>query len=283
MISKDLIIKIKIIPRSNDVRQTTQGYDMEFYTSNHIIGPFVDIHSRKYVTGLNESDIEYIKSTGFAYDLDDNYIGVPHPFWESPLAKITLTYDPVVLMPGRNILEFIQWKYLLVSKFVYCSESDILTGLKPEATHYIYNEEEENAVKASKLQRRDDLIIKLSKLSLTRKRQFVMLIENENTDYRNEDYLRVKLNEIINNPQKINELEELLNIKNSDVTLLSDIKRCLHKNIFKKTPKGIYYLDRCLGVNETDVLEYLKDVNNQMELIEIREKLNKGIQTQNIK
>jgi hypothetical protein len=43
------------------------------------------------------------------------------------------------LYPGKNQIDFVKYKFLLVNNYIYKSEDEMRTGSKPEATHYIYD------------------------------------------------------------------------------------------------------------------------------------------------
>lgn len=149
----------------------------------------------------------------------------------------------------------------------------MMTGCKPTATHFIYNESEETAIKATKLQRVNNLIREVSKLSLARKRNIILIIENENTDNKNEDYLTVRFDDIIKNPDKIMLLETLLKEDKELVELAATIKSAIQKNVLRRTKKGIFYFETNLGFTEEDVKDFLSKDENQEILLTIKDKL----------
>lgn len=271
MFDEDLKIEIRPIPNRNDIRKFSDK--LEYYSQAHIIAPFVNPKSLKYETGLSKEDIEYLKENNFPYNINDTFKrGEAHEFWESNLIKVELGNSPLFLYPGKSFIDFVKYKYLLVSRFVYISEEEMKSGVKPQATHYIYNEDNENAYKASRLEKRNSLIKKISELSLAKKRQLVLIINNENTDNKNDDYLAVKLEEIISGPKKA-ELEALLLKDSTEINTLSIIKNAVRKNVLKKTRKGYFYFDVCLGLTETDVQEFLNNSENQEILLTIKDKI----------
>lgn len=271
MISENLKIEIRPIPNRNNIRNFADK--LEYYSQAHIIAPFVDPVTLKYKTGLTKEDIEYLKERNFPYDLSDNYKhGESHSFWESNLIKVELRNNPMFLYPGKSLIDFIKWKFLSVNNYIYISEEEMKTGTKPQATHFIYNEDTETAIRATRIERKNALIKKVSELSLAKKRQIVLIINNENTDNKTEDYLSVKLEEIINSDRR-SELEELITASSTTIDTLSIIKNAVRKNVLKKTRKGYFYFDTNLGLTEDDVTEFLSKNENQEVLLTIKSKI----------
>lgn len=269
---KDLKIEIRPIPGRNGIREYADN--LEYFSQSHIIAPFVNPDTWKYATGLSEEDKQYLKDKGFPYNISEEYEkGVPHEFWESSIVKTELGNSPMFLYPGRNLLDFVKWKYLLVNNYIYNSEKEMLTGNKPEATHYIYNEGEENKIKASALERRNELLREVSEMSLARKRQVLLILLNENTDNKDENYLTVRFEDVIKDKSLSQELEVLLEGSEEEISIKADVKSAIHKNVLRRTRKGIFYFESNLGFSEEDVVEFLSDPANQEILLNIKSKI----------
>lgn len=272
MISKDLKIEIRPIPNRNGIRQFSEN--LEYFSQSNIIAPFVNPVSLKYETGLSQEDKDYLKAEGFPYDITENYTkGKAHEFWESSMIKVELKNSPSFLFPGRSLMDFVKYKYLQVNNYIYKSEDEMLTGTKPQATHYIYDEGVYNDIKASELEKRNALIRKVTDLSLKRKRDIVLIIENENTENKSENYLTIKFDQIINDKDKSKVLDELLKENIEGVTLSAEIKSAIQKNVLRKTKKGIFYFETNLGFSEEDVKEFLINPDNQEVLLNIKQKI----------
>ena len=272
MVEQDLKIEIRPIPGRNGIKGFSEN--LEYFSQAHILAPFVNPVTRKYATGLSKEDVEKLNNEGFPYDIDETYRqGVAHSFWESPIVKVELSNSPIFLYPGKNQIDFIKYKYLLVNNYIYKSEDEMLSGSKPEATHYIYDEGAANKIKASKLDTRNNLVKKVSELSLTRKRQIILIILNENTDNKDEDYLTVRFEDIFNKKELSLELKMLLDQDKKDVALAADIKSAIQKNVLKRTKQGIFYFETNLGFNEEDVRKTLSSPDNQEVLLHIKSKI----------
>lgn len=265
-VSENLKIEIRPIPNRNGIKSFSE--DLEYFSQAHIIAPFVNPVSRKYETGLSKEDIEFLKDENFPYDISENYVkGVPHSFWESATIKMELKNSPIFLFPGESLIDFVKYKYLLVNSYIYKSEEEMLSGTKPEATHYIYNETEAMSLKAGKLERKNSLISKIGKLSLKRKRDIILILLNENTENKDEDYLTVRFDDILNNKDFVSSLEELLSKKVEEVSLEAEIKSAIQKNVLRRTKQGIFFFETNLGFTEDDVkVELLKPENQELYL-----------------
>jgi hypothetical protein len=272
MVDKDLKIEIRPIPGRDGIKSFSEN--LEYFSQAHILAPFVNPVTLKYATGLTQEEVEKLHSDGFPYDLDSTYRrGVSHPFWESQIVKVELSNSPIFLYPGKNQIDFVKYKYLLVNNYIYKSEEEMNTGSKPEATHYIFNESAANKIKASKLESRNSLIKEVSNLSLARKRQLILILLNENTDNKDEDYLTVRFEDIFNKKELSLELQELLKQDSEQISLTADIKSAIQKNVLKRTKKGIFYFETNLGFSEDDVRETLSSSDNQEVLLNIKSKI----------
>lgn len=271
MISENLKIEIRPIPNRNGIREFSEN--LEYFSQAHIIAPFVNPVSRKYETGLSKEDKEYLKKNNFPYDISEEYtLGVAHPFWESPAVKVELINSPIFLYPGQNLMDFVKYKYLLKNNYIYQSEEEMREGGKPEATHFIYNEKEAISLKANKLEKKNNLITKISKLSLKRKRDIILILLNEDTSNKNEDYLTVRFDDILSNAAQTLELEELLELKVEETALKAEIKSAIQKNILKRTKQGIFFFETNLGFSEEEVKTNLEKTENQELYLNIKSK-----------
>lgn len=272
MVDKDLKIEIRPIPGRNGIKSFSEN--LEYFSQAHILAPFVNPVTLKYATGLTGEEVEKLKKDGFPYELDSTYRkGVAHEFWESQIVKVELSSSPIFLYPGKNQIDYVKYKYLLVNNYIYKSEDEMVTGSKPEATHYIYDEGAANKIKATKLEGRNSLIKQVSNLSLARKRQVILILLNENTDNKDEDYLTVRFEDIFNKKELSLELESLLEKDSEDISLTADIKSAIQKNVLKRTKKGIFYFETNLGFSEEDVMATLKSSDNQEVLLNIKSKI----------
>jgi len=272
MINKELKIEIRPIPNRNNIKQFSEN--LEYFSQGNIISAFVNPVSLKYETGLSQEDKEYLKEQQFPYDISDNWTrGIAHPFWESSMVKVELKNSPIFLSPGRSLIDFVKYKYLLVNSYIYKSEEEMNSGSKPEATHYIYDESEYTDLEAGKLEKRNALVKKVSELSLQRKRDIVLILLDEITDNIKQNYITVKFEKIMNDKELAVALNELLDDSNESISLQAEIKSAIQKNVLRKTKQGIFFFENNLGFSEEDVKEFLIKPENQEILLNIKSKI----------
>ena len=147
------------------------------------------------------------------------------------------------------------------------------SGTKPQATHYIYDESEFTDMRAGELEKRNSLIRQVSDLSLKRKRDIILILLNESTDNKNENYLTIKFETIMNDKDLSLQLFELLSQEVEGVTLQAEIVSAIQKNVLRRTKKGIFYFETNLGFSEEDVKEFLINPDNQEILLNIKSKI----------
>lgn len=270
--ASQLKIEIRPIPKRNGVEKFSE--DIESFSKAHVIMPFVNPITRKYSTGLSEEDIALLKAQNCPYNLDDHYTqNTPHEFWESSIVKTELGPSPIFLYPGRSMIDFIKWRYLLVNRYIYKSEEEMLTGSKPHATHYIYDEAIEIEIKASKLARKTSLLNNVNKLTPERKRHMLLIINDEDASSRTNNYVDVTLGYILDDEKKSNELEMLLLMNKEEIDAKALVRACIHRGIFKKRDKGYFYYDTMLGFTEGDVVDFLIRPENQDVYMNIKDKM----------
>lgn len=272
-VNPNLKIEIRPIPNRKGIREFSEN--LEYFSQATTIAPFVNSKTLKYETGLSEEDLKYLRKQGCPYNLDNNYkVGEPHEFWESPLVKVELLNTPIFLYPGKSILDFIKWKYLLVNNYIYKSETEMHSGSKPQATHYIYDESEEVEIRANKLERRMKLIKGIDNMSLDKKRKVLLLIEGDDTSTKSENYLSVMFDNVLNDKAKSAELENYLTEDSKVIDTKALIITGVYKNIIIKKKTGYFYFETNLGFELDDVVEFLNKTENQELLINLKNKIN---------
>lgn len=268
----ELKIEIRPIPNRNNIKEFSEN--LEYFSQSNIIAAFVDPVTYKYKTGLSKEDVEYLKENNFPYNIQDNYNkNVAHEFWESSMAKVELKNSPSFLFPGKSLLDFVKYKYLLVNSYIYKSEEEMRSGSKPEATHFIYNESEDIDQKALELELKDRLITKISALTLERKKDMILIILDEVVENKKETYIRLKFETIMNDKEYLSQLNLLLEKDIDAVSLSADIKTAIQKNVLRKTKQGVFFFETNIGFEEDDVAEFLTKPENQEIFLNIKSKI----------
>jgi len=128
-------------------------------------------------------------------------------------------------------------------------------------------------MRATALQRRNALLNKLSKTSLKRKRDLLMVVANEATENRDEDYLTVRLEEVLDNAEQRQLLEQALERRPEETAVLAEVKQALQKSVLRRTKAGIFYFESNLGFAEEDVRDFLSKPENQEVYLSIKGKI----------
>lgn len=270
---KNLKIEIRPIPGRDKIRSFSEN--LELFSQKHTVIPYINPSTRRYITGLTDEDKEYLESIGFNGNLSEEMVinGEPHPLWDSQNVKVDLLPTPIFLYPYRNPLDYIKWKFLLVSDYVYDSEKAMEEGGKTQATHFIYDESIELGIKATAIERRRKISEAFNKLTLDKKKNVLLVLLNEDFNNKNEDYVTIRFEDVINDYNKITALENLLDTGIEDIKLLAEIKVALRKNILRKTKQGIFLFDTNLGFSEKEVFDFITKPENQEILLKIKQQL----------
>lgn len=229
-----------------------------------------DPETGRYATGLTEEErIEYEKKTGL--DLSDNFNPMEaHPYWGSNAAKIRLPNHTMILDDTKP-LDFIKIKNLKASKYLANSLKEYEEGFWPEATHIIYDEQEEVEMKATKLEKKTKARAATLNMSVEEKINIVRLVSKKTVDGRSPSFINVELDNIIE--EEIDEFVKYYRMDKAEVTTRAKLMEALSKNILTKEGNAIYYMGDKLGFDFEQTVKYFTDPDNQQIKVAIMEKL----------
>ena len=263
---------VNVEVRPIEVKKWHNKKGQESFTRPKKIQALVDPNTMKYATGLSPEDIEGLKKKGVNYDLTDNYNSeAPHPFWDSNMAIIKLENN-TMFFNLDNALEFIKVKVMKASKYVANSMADYDLGMYPEATHVIFDESEQAAITASKIEIENTAIIEASKLSLTRKIEIILVMGGKNMKSQSADFVAVELNKVLK--QDPAEFLRQLKMDKKQIANHALVLEALQKSVLRKEGQRIFHMDSPLGLDEIEVAEYLSKEENQDIKLLILQKVN---------
>ncbi len=271
--------KVEVRPISREKWHGKTG--KESFTRPKKLQALVDGITRRYATGLDEekrkyktdpitreplaegsylTEVEYYSKLLKA-DLSSQFIeGVPHPFWDSSAAVIKLENNTMIF-DDEVPLDHIKIQIMKASKFVANSQREFDEGLYPEATHVITDEREEMEVLASKVEKEEELVIAASKLSKDRKIQIIMILAGKNLKGKSDNFVKVELRKLIKD--KPDDMLRYINKDEEDVSLVATIREAIEKGILRKEGHKYMYFDSLIGNDESEVVDYLKAIENQ--------------------
>ncbi len=231
-----------------------------------------DSRTGKFATGLtNDEAEEYGKILGA--DLSDNYnMSEPHPYWSTAAAMIKLPNHPIVFdttIPA----DFVKVKNMKASKYIANSMKEYEKGLFPEATHVITDEEEEVALKATKIQTRRKCYGLVADMSLDEKANLaIILSEGSKMIPRNsQNKIDVELDKIIE--EKPDKFLMMAQLDKAELYTRAAVLEALHRNILTKEGTAVYYMGELVGYSTEEAVEWFMNPNNQAIKVAILEKL----------
>jgi hypothetical protein len=231
--------------------------------------PLCDTRTMRYAVELSEEEIkEYSKRTGKNLNLDF-YPGEDHPFWDSKLALVTLKRTAVIL-DTELTLDFLRYRICKASTQVANSLEDYQNGLYPKATHYIYSEEEEVAVKATKVTIKNNALKASFAATRNEKNMVAFLIGGIYAKDLSDDFLDVKMDELITDkPEEVLAKFEHLKQDKEYVAVQNLVKEAIYFNVLLSKKGGYYYFETLVGHDTEEVTSFFKDDKNQALKIQI--------------
>lgn len=221
----------------------------------------ISLSTGKYATGLTEEDRERLeKLTG--YNLSPEYInGVAHEFWDNSIGKIKLS-DGANVFDTNKPLDYIKLQILKANDLVANSQKEFDEGLFPYAKFIIYDEEQEQEIKAAKVALKNRVILEVEKLSNDRKIEIIQIILNISAKGQSSNFISLKMEECIEKAGA-EQILSLINENKARVTTKAFILEALNKNILRKEGTSVYYLSDQIGFDIDSTIDYFLDKNNQ--------------------
>lgn len=223
------------------------------------IQALVDPKTMQYSVALTEEELAELGKQ-LNQDLSTRFNNAPHPYWDSPANAVKLENFPVRFNTS-NPVDKIKVAILKASRFVANNLTEYADGLWPDATHVIFDEEDEVKAKASKVAVKTQAVLASQKLSAKRKAEIVFLMTGVLTSGKSNDYLDVKINELIE--EKPDDFLVLVSKNAEDISLEAFVNECIIKGRLKKVGHKIMYFDSILGDSVESVVEYFKKEENQ--------------------
>lgn len=251
--------------------KTWHGLDeKENFTQAKVIEALYDVMTGGYATGLTKEEEEkYAKETGF--DLSSRFDpDKPHPFWGSAAGRIKLPNHTVIL-DTTKALDYVKVKMLKASKYVANSIKEWESGMFPNATHVIFDENEEVEVKASKIQLKNKAVIIAAKLTADEKSSLIQILSSKTVRGKSNDFMDVEIDKIVES--KPGEFIRYAKMDKQELNVRSAILEAIYKNVLLKEGTAVYYMGERLGSDFEDVVTYFMDPQNQKQKVSILEKL----------
>lgn len=243
----------------------------ESFKRPHAIKALYDSSTGGYAVDLTSEEVkEYSKKLGV--DLTPTFrADEPHPFYDSTNGTIKLL-NQTMFFEDTKPLDFIKIKILKGSKYVANSLKEYQEGLFPDATHIIYDENEEVKAKATKIQLKNKCIAVAMKLSSDEKINLVQILANKSLKGRSNDFLDVEINNIIENMP--DEFLRYAKMDKEEVNIRATILQAISRDILIKEGLSIHYMGEKLANSYEDAVDFFKNPQNGEMKVRILEKLN---------
>ena len=242
------------------------------FTQEHSSQVLYNAQTGRYDTGLTEEEIKQYGAL-MGVDLNDTFNpNQPHPYWSTKTAHLKFPNSTLILDISKP-LDYIRVKNYKASPFVANSEKEYQEGLWPLATHILYDEGEHIEIEAHRLNKKKEAYKIADKLTKEQKVALIQIILDMSVRKQSNEYIDVKLGEIIEG-EFINEFLKLSKADKNYLYIKGLVVEALYKNILTKEGSGIYYMSDILGHSIDDVTEYFSNPQNQEIKARILEKLN---------
>lgn len=243
------------------------------FSQPKVIEVSINSSTREYNTGMTDEEEEtYSKKLGVTLSKRVSDPNLPHPYYSSKVSWITLPYRTTIFDTSKPD-EFVKVKNMRASKFVANSLKELEEGKFPEATHVIYDENEDIDNQATKIEQKEEAYAKLSKMSLESKTDVLQIITKKSAKGKSSNFVNVKLSqEIDSDPEGF---LRVVKFGPEDVSIRAKVLELLDMNILVKDAGGIFFMGDLIALNYEDVVTWFKDPNNQVMKVRILEMLQK--------
>lgn len=273
-------MKIQIRPIEKSSWHGKKG--VESFTRPKVVRALVDVETLTYKTGLDYenrifedpkdksnklTEAEYYGKL-LKVDLSNNFhTEEAHPFWDSRMSAFKLE-NRTMILDTKNPMDYVKWKMLKQSKFVANSIAEYEKGYYPEATHVIFDEQEDIEIKATRIAIKKQAYSKVEKLSKGQKIELIMIlsadgdyIKAKNLKGMSDNFVEVELDKIVDNKPSL-VLEYLKNDKATNTTKAL-VLESLQKNVLRKEGHKIMYHESVIGEDLDSAVHYLNKPENQ--------------------
>lgn len=262
----------RIEVRPLDIPRWHKKSKQESFTQPHEIEALYDHEIGGYATGLTEQEA---KEYGKKLNVDlNNYFNQdePHPFWCSRMASISLL-NTTMVFNTEIAIEFVKVKVLKASKYVANSMKEWDEGLYPEATHVIYDESEEEDIKASKAKKRQEAVKLSLELSVDSQMSIVQILTEKSVKGKSANFLVGEIDDLMRD--RLDDFLREARRDPKDLFIEAAVHEAIYRNVLTKEGTAVYYLTDKIGFDFESAVEWFKDPQNQNMKTSILAKLNK--------
>jgi hypothetical protein len=257
------LIEVRPIPKTNPwhgVEDADKNFDQE-----KVYEVFYNSQTGKYDLNMNPEEKRRMEER-LGHDLDDTFdYQRPHPYFSTRPYQIRLP-NRTVFFNTDIPLEAFKVQVMKSPNFGFVANSLRAweNGDYPSATHIIYDEADEVAVKASAAQLKTDVLRYASKMTLEEKAAMIRIINGESVRIQSNDYVTVAIDEISMDKKKADEFISMVTDTNRKSALLIEgiIYQAIDKNIIIKQRGQLTFLGDVIGNDVDEVVRWLTEPQN---------------------
>lgn len=262
-----MLVEVRPIP----IKKWHGKKNKESFAMPKVIEALYDKETGRLATGLTDEEAKhYGKLLGGVNLSSDFNVEVPHPFWGSKPGMIKLENSTMIFNTDRPA-DMVKIKLMKVNKYVANSQKELDEGKWSEATHVIYDEEENVDIKATKIAQADKCVLIKDKMAIDDKIAMIMLLSNKSVRGRSMNFIEVELKEVIDTRPE--DFLKYYNMGKEEVYVRSTVLEAIHKNVLTKEGTGVFYMGDSIGIDVDAAVEWFKNPQNQKIKVAIMERL----------
>ena len=148
---------------------------------------------------------------------------------------------------------------------------DYERGLYPDATHVIFDEAEEVAIKATKIQKKNTALKLAIKMSLEEKIYAIMILSEKLLKGQSQDYIDVEIDKLVE--EKTDRFIALAKQDKKQTYTKAVVLEGLYKNVLTKEGNAVLYMGDRIANSVDEAVDYFLDPQNQSLKAALLEKL----------
>lgn len=261
-------MKYEIRPIKKDTWHGYRGAENDF-SRGISFNALIDQTTGRYAIRIDEDRLKELeKETGYDLDTRQKPQGRPHPFYDDTVSRIKLPMQPV-FYDTRSPKEEIIIGIIKAVPMVANSKQELDEGKWPEATHYIFSEEEETQAQEVKIAQMDEARSLKIAMNKDEKVALVRILSGRDVKGKTDSFVNVAVEQALEK-----DVEAFLHYANMDkerVKVHHLIHNCLDEGILQKDGPNIYYGTDRLGYSFLEAVSFLSDPKNQPILLRLME------------
>ena len=274
----------RVIVKPLPLEKWHQKSAKESFTVDKSIQAQPDRTNFEYKVDLTEKEWEKIYNAKLGFDIVDKDENgkiitnlnfdpeTPHKFFSTNRGRVKLPNKSTIF--NKNVpVHLLKIGILRGSPYVANSLAEWEEGNYDLATHYIEDKAKEIETSLSKVEAKNEAVLKASKATKEQKVNVLKCLipgfkkPNENTD----GFITMAIDEELNRDPS--NFLRWLNKDKKEVAMEAMVNDAIDQGVLKKEGHKIKYFDTLLGNSTQEVVDYMMDDENQTFMLQIKDKI----------